>query len=58
MSAPLSPLFEAAAARLADGGNRPEAAAAFARLLATGLPTRRDEDWRYLQLAPLAALAP
>ena len=58
MSAPLSPLLEAAAARLADGGNRPAAAAALARLLATGLPTRRDEDWRYLQLAPLAALAP
>ena len=54
MSAPLSPLLEAAAARVADAGNRPAAAAALARLLAAGLPTRRDEDWRYLQLAPLA----
>lgn len=58
MSASLSPLLEAAAARVAAGGNRPAATAALARLTATGLPTRRDEDWRYLQLAPLAALAP
>lgn len=43
-------------ARLTDGPLRPLREAAFARFVERGLPTNKDEEWKYTSLAPLAQL--
>ncbi|MDH3416390.1 MAG: hypothetical protein OEM64_08800, partial [Gammaproteobacteria bacterium] len=43
-----------AVARLPDDRLTPARNAAFAHLREHGLPTKRDEDWKYTDLAPLA----
>lgn len=45
--------LEAAVRRIADGGITPARRAALERLKRTGLPTTRDEDWKYTDLAPI-----
>jgi FeS assembly protein SufD len=60
VTAPVHPWVAALLGALpAPAGLRPETTlAARAALAAAGLPSRRQEDWRFTDMAPIAAVAP
>ena len=60
VAAPVHPWVSALLGALpAPAGFRPETTlAARAALAAAGLPSRRQEDWRFTETAPIAAVAP